>query len=44
VFYHGWTQTQVAALFQVSDRTVRRWWRSACQRLSEELGGELPGA
>src|SRR5262245_32961589 len=32
-FYHGWTQAQIAALFQVSARSVRRWWRSACQRL-----------
>jgi RNA polymerase sigma-70 factor (ECF subfamily) len=43
-FYHGWTRPDIAALYQVSARTVRRWWRSACQRLSEELGGELPGA
>jgi RNA polymerase sigma-70 factor (ECF subfamily) len=42
VFYHGWTQAQVAALLEVSARSVRRWWRSACQRLAEELGGELP--
>ena len=38
VFYHGWTQAEVAALFQVSERTVRRWWQSALLRLSGLLG------
>ncbi|HKI19911.1 MAG TPA: sigma-70 family RNA polymerase sigma factor [Isosphaeraceae bacterium] len=33
VFYHGWTQVQVAELFQVDVRTVRRWWESALVRL-----------
>jgi RNA polymerase sigma factor (sigma-70 family) len=33
IFYHGWTQQQVAELFQVSVRTIRRRWISACQRL-----------
>jgi RNA polymerase sigma-70 factor (ECF subfamily) len=33
VFYHGWTQAQVAELFQVDVRTVRRWWESALVRL-----------
>ena len=37
VFYHGWTQDQVAELFQVSERTVRRWWVSAQMRLKEQL-------
>ncbi len=41
-FYHGWTQGQIAALFQVDERTVRRRWRSACLRLHRELGGRLP--
>jgi RNA polymerase sigma factor (sigma-70 family) len=41
-FYHGWTQLEIAALFQVDERTVRRRWRSACQRLSERLEGRLP--
>jgi RNA polymerase sigma-70 factor (ECF subfamily) len=41
-FYHGWTQAQIAELFQVDERTVRRWWRSACARLSEALRGQLP--
>ena len=41
-FYHGWTQLEIAQLFQVDERTVRRRWRSACQRLSERLQGRLP--
>jgi RNA polymerase sigma-70 factor (ECF subfamily) len=42
VFYHGWAKVQIAELFGVDERTVRRWWRSACVRLNEALGGELP--
>lgn len=41
-FYHGWTQAQIAELFQVDERTIRRRWRAACQRLSNELNGQLP--
>ena len=44
VFYHGWTQEQVAELFGVSDRTVRRWWRSASENLVEALGEGFPEA
>jgi RNA polymerase sigma-70 factor (ECF subfamily) len=43
-FYHGWTQAQVAELFGVDERTVRRRWRSAALRLTEALGGRLPQA
>jgi RNA polymerase sigma-70 factor (ECF subfamily) len=42
-FYHGWTQTQIAALFQVSERTVARRWNSACLQLQTMLDGKLPG-
>jgi RNA polymerase sigma-70 factor (ECF subfamily) len=42
-FYHGWTHAHIAELWQVSERTVRRHWQSACLRLSEVLGGRLPG-
>jgi RNA polymerase sigma-70 factor (ECF subfamily) len=42
-FYHGWTQQQMAELFEVDVRTIRRWWRSACAHLHEALGGEVPG-
>ncbi len=43
IFYHGWEQEAIATLFNVSARTVRRWWQEACTRLYEKLGGELPG-
>lgn len=42
VFYHGWEQSQIAELFGVTDRTVRRKWQSACVKLHESLGGRLP--
>ena len=42
-FYHGWTHAQIAELLQVTDRTVRRYWQSACLRLNAALGGRLPG-
>jgi RNA polymerase sigma factor (sigma-70 family) len=42
VFYHGWTQPEIAALFQVHERTVRRIWQAACLRLNKELAGNLP--
>jgi RNA polymerase sigma-70 factor (ECF subfamily) len=38
VFYHGWKHGEVAELFQVSERTVRRWLQSARRRLGEQLG------
>jgi RNA polymerase sigma-70 factor (ECF subfamily) len=40
--YHGWEEAPIAELLQVSERTVRRWWRSASRKLADELGGELP--
>ena len=41
VFYHGWTQAQVAELLQISERTVRRHWKSALAKLYAALrGGE----
>jgi RNA polymerase sigma factor (sigma-70 family) len=41
-FYHGWTDAEIAELFGVAERTVRRRWASGCSRLSEALKGELP--
>jgi RNA polymerase sigma factor (sigma-70 family) len=41
-FYHGWTQAQIAELFGVDERTVRRRWRAAAVKLTEALGGRLP--
>ena len=33
IYYHGWEQKDVAELFQVTPRTVRRWWTSALGKL-----------
>jgi DNA-directed RNA polymerase specialized sigma24 family protein len=41
-FYHGWTQAEIAALFGVSERTVRRQWQAGCLQLNKWLGGKLP--
>jgi RNA polymerase sigma-70 factor (ECF subfamily) len=41
VFYHGWTQEQVAELFQVNVRTIRRRWQESLLRLREALNGAL---
>jgi RNA polymerase sigma-70 factor (ECF subfamily) len=40
-FYHRWSEAQIAELFGVDERTVRRRWRAACAALKEALG-ELP--
>src|SRR5262249_14880351 len=37
IFYHGWTQGQVAELFHIDVRTVRRWWVSALVNLHRLL-------
>ncbi|MBM4069297.1 MAG: sigma-70 family RNA polymerase sigma factor [Planctomycetes bacterium] len=41
-FYHGWTQKEIAALFGVDERTIRRRWNAAMLRLREPLQGKLP--
>lgn len=41
-FYHGWSEADIAALFGITERTVRRRWAAGCSRLSEVLGGKLP--
>ncbi|HEV3440743.1 MAG TPA: sigma-70 family RNA polymerase sigma factor [Gemmata sp.] len=38
IFYHGWTQRRIAELFNVDERTIRRWWSSACERLKMMVG------
>ncbi len=38
VFYHGWSQAEVAELFQVTVRTVQRRWQSALLKLQHILG------
>lgn len=42
VFYHGRTQAEAAELLSVSERKIRRLWRSACGNLHHSLGGCLP--
>jgi RNA polymerase sigma factor (sigma-70 family) len=37
IYYHGWTQAEVADLFQVTERTVRRRWESALGKLRRFL-------
>jgi RNA polymerase sigma factor (sigma-70 family) len=37
IYYHGWTQAEVAELFHVNVRTVRRWWESALVKLHRVL-------
>lgn len=37
IFYHGWPQGDVAALFQVTVRTVQRRWESAMRTLHRRL-------
>jgi RNA polymerase sigma factor (sigma-70 family) len=39
IFYHGWTHAEVAELFHVSDRTVRRRWEAALVKLRDEQPG-----
>lgn len=39
IHYHEWTQAEVAELFQVDVRTVRRWWQSALIKLSKTVRG-----
>jgi RNA polymerase sigma factor (sigma-70 family) len=43
-FHHGWNEQDIAALFGVSERTVRRRWSSGCARLAQALGGQLPAS
>jgi RNA polymerase sigma-70 factor (ECF subfamily) len=42
VFYHGWTQAEIGELFQVDERTIRRRWAAACERL-RDMVGDVPG-
>lgn len=37
IFYHDWTQAQVAELFQRHERTIRRWWELALERLHRAM-------
>ena len=42
IFYHGWTQAEVAELFDVTERTVQRRWRSALEKLHHVLNEDSP--
>lgn len=42
VFYHGWTQEEVAELFGVHERTIRRRWQEALLLLRKTLKDQLP--
>ena len=33
----GWTQKQIAELFQVDERTIRRRWTAACDKLRQRV-------
>jgi RNA polymerase sigma-70 factor (ECF subfamily) len=37
IYYHGWTQTQVAELLRIGERTVRRRWEAALVKLHQAL-------
>ena len=39
----GLSQAEVAALLDVSERTIKRRWQSARLRLAEALGDTMPG-
>jgi RNA polymerase sigma-70 factor (ECF subfamily) len=43
LWYQGLTQPEAAAVLGVSERTVSRRWIAARLRLSDALGGQLPG-
>jgi RNA polymerase sigma-70 factor (ECF subfamily) len=43
VWYQGLSQTEVAALLGVSERTVQRRWQAARLNLHRVLHGEVPG-
>lgn len=42
VWYQGLGHTKAAQVLDVHPRTVKRRWLSACLKLHEALGGELP--
>ena len=40
VFYSGWKQWQIAELFGVDERTVRRRWHNACEHLRQIMSDD----
>jgi len=41
-YYHGWHINQIAELFELNERTVRRMWNDACAQLKVRLNGDWP--
>ena len=39
-YYHDWSQQEIAALFQVSVRTVQRWLDSAMEKVKARIATE----
>src|SRR5262249_5109041 len=42
IFYHGWTQAEVADVLHVHVRTVRRRWEAALVKLHRTLKPQAP--
>jgi RNA polymerase sigma factor (sigma-70 family) len=43
IFYHGWTQEEVAELFRVDVRTIQRRWKSVLVKLHDLLREQSTG-
>jgi RNA polymerase sigma-70 factor (ECF subfamily) len=43
LWYQGMKQTEAAALLNVSTKTIKRRWQSACLKLHDSLKDNLPG-
>jgi RNA polymerase sigma factor (sigma-70 family) len=43
LWYQEMPQAEAAALLNISERTIKRRWRSARLRLHEAINGEIPG-
>jgi RNA polymerase sigma factor (sigma-70 family) len=41
-YYEGLSKEEMARLYQVDEKTVRRRWNKATRRLAEALGDEIP--
>jgi RNA polymerase sigma factor (sigma-70 family) len=43
IYYHGWKQADVAEMLYVSERTVRRWFEAAADKIKKALlEGQAP--
>jgi DNA-directed RNA polymerase specialized sigma24 family protein len=43
LYYQGVSQTEAAAILDISERTIKRRWQSARLRLHDALEGRMPG-